>query len=253
MSLARQLSQGIQKKKINIREIRENPLNFYTIKEMDIEKVMRSMLAEGQLENVIVYEDESPDDGRKYTLLSGTTRFRAIQRINDEHLQNEFCDGLLRADIYSKPKSDLIENRIIRDANLQREKSPADMYQEILSCEEEIKFIRSRNPDAYQGRKTRDIVGEMLGITGRSVDNRKKAFLKLEDTGENSVSQQEQEPQLKVLSEKEIIGLFKKSQRQYEKMLGRWEENPDSSLDKSLGDNLKKILNEIYEVMNIYE
>lgn len=69
MSLARQLSQGIQKKKVSIDEVRENPSNFYEVKDSDVEKVMRSMLTEGQLENAVAYEDESPDDGKKYTLI----------------------------------------------------------------------------------------------------------------------------------------------------------------------------------------
>ena len=253
MSLARQLSRGIQKKKVSVDEVRENPKNFYIVREMDVEKLMRSMLSEGQLENVLVYEDEDPADGKKYTLLSGATRYRALKRIKNENLMNEFCDVMLKVDVYGKPKSDLIENRMIRDANLQREKSPIDMFNEIRSCEEEIKFIRSKNPDMYQGKKTRDIVGEMLGITGRTVDNRKKVFEKMSEKEVTDQEKKSKEAVKKPLTEKEIIGLFKKSEKQYEKTLLRFSEIDSGALDDSLEENVKKVLNTLYEVINTYE
>ena len=98
MSLARQLSRGIQKKKVSVDEVRENPKNFYIVREMDVEKLMRSMLSEGQLENVLVYEDEDPADGKKYTLLSGATRYRALKRIKNENLMNELWKAKERSD-----------------------------------------------------------------------------------------------------------------------------------------------------------
>lgn len=248
MSLAKHLSHGIQKKKIRVEEVRENPNNFYEVKEEDIKKIMRSIVEDGQMENVVVYEDDSYSDGKKYTLLSGSTRYQALVRINEEGLTNEHCDGMLKADIYERPKSSYAEQRMIRDANLQREKTTADMYNEILSCEKEIEYLRLQNPEQLAGRKTRDVVGDMLGISGRTVDNRKNAYLKLSESSDSGKKEKK-----KTLSEEEIIKVFKRTERKYEKLLREWEQIHPGTVDDSLGANIKKMLELIYNIMNEYE
>lgn len=253
MSLARQLSQGIQKKKVSIDEVRENPSNFYEVKDSDVEKVMRSMLTEGQLENAVAYEDESPDDGKKYTLISGATRYRALCRIVNEGLVNENCDGMLRIDIHQRPASSLIESRMLRDANLQREKTKADMYYEIISCEQEVEHLRRRNPDAFKGMKSRDAVGMMLGITGRQVDNRKHAFIKEADNAGNETAERQEGSQSATISEERILKSFRKTEKLFEKIEKQLSDEIPAGLDESLGRNVHRLIECLREIMNEYE
>lgn len=253
MSLARQLSQGIQKKKVSIDEVRENPSNFYEVKDSDVEKVMRSMLTEGQLENAVAYEDETPGDGKKYTLISGATRYRALCRIVNEGLVNESCDGMLRIDIHPRPGSALIESRMLRDANLQREKTKADMYHEIISCEHEVEHLRSRNPDAFRGMKSRDAVGMMLGITGRQVDNRKQAYIKETENAGNESPEVQAQSQPSSISEERILKSFRKTEKQFEKIEKQLSDEMQAGLDESLGRNVHKLIECLREIMNEYE
>lgn len=164
---------------INVTDVRINELNFYPSSDEMVSSLASHIARDGQLENATVYEDESPEDGRTYTLIGGETRFRAICKLVEDGLSN----GDFRVEVIPKPESKEEEMRLITADNCQRSKSSSMRYHEILKLEE---IYRTLDPRP-EGKK-RDWVGKMLGISGRMVDNIKSKYAVADDEAQQATS-----------------------------------------------------------------
>ena len=104
MALIDVMSGGNSFRKVSVDEIRPNRENFYaSISDNEDQMVedMAELIQEyGQDENGVVYMDESVGDGKKYTLLAGERRFKAI-KLNYE---KGIGDGLFQVKVVAKPK-----------------------------------------------------------------------------------------------------------------------------------------------------
>lgn len=177
MGLAANLRDGgVLRTKIHCSLIRRNELNRLHIADDKVKAIAWSIQRGGQLENATVYEDDL-QDGKKYTLIGGETRWRAISYLYD----NGAVDGYVYVTVIPKPKTIHEERRLIRDDNLQREKTDEDIYLEILGAEDEYESL-CESGERPSGKK-RDFVGKCIGMSGRNVDNIKKKFSGLDSDG----------------------------------------------------------------------
>lgn len=184
MGLAAKLGNGgALRTKIHVSEIRRNELNRLHIDDEKVKAIAWSIQQRGQLENATVYEDKR-NDGKKYTLIGGETRWRAISYLYEKGAM----DGSIFVTIIPKPKDFLEEKILIRDDNLQRNKSDEDLYIDILDAEDEYEYL-SQIGKRPTGKK-RDYVGMCIGKSGRHVDNIKKKFEGIDDDGKPVVVDQ---------------------------------------------------------------
>ncbi|WP_276930757.1 ParB/RepB/Spo0J family partition protein [Faecalibaculum rodentium] len=171
-SLLDLMSGGVKFEKIRVTDIRPNPRNFYGETEDEEEYIdtMAQLISEnGQESNGVVFE-QSGDDGRHYTLLSGERRWKAITK----NLEEGKGDGLMDVKIVSKPEDDADEYlRLIRN-NAQRNKS-----KQIREKEVEI-VLGIYNQLAEQGQrpvgKKREWIGAQVGLSPRQVQSYLKAL-----------------------------------------------------------------------------
>ena len=83
MSLLGSMTQGKKRNiTINVEDVRPNPMNMYHFEDEVIDSLANSIKKYGQLENATVYEDTSKNDGCKYTLIGGESRYRAISGLS---------------------------------------------------------------------------------------------------------------------------------------------------------------------------
>ncbi|WP_305180325.1 ParB N-terminal domain-containing protein, partial [Faecalibaculum rodentium] len=79
-SLLDLMSGGVKFEKVSVTDIRPNPRNFYGESEEEeayVEAMAQLIQENGQESNGVVYE-QSGEDGKHYTLLSGERRLKAI-------------------------------------------------------------------------------------------------------------------------------------------------------------------------------
>lgn len=182
MSLVGSLNKGKEKAVINLSEIRENPHNKYMDDknysqektDMEITALANSIEKYGQFHNLVVYRDNSLDDGKEYTLLSGAKRFRALNKLYSEGKNDGTADAL----VYPKPNSLADEIDIIQDANLQRKPELDNhelLYQEIIEKEEVYDRLKESG-EVTKGLFKRPFVSTMLGISEGTVTNIKNEF-----------------------------------------------------------------------------
>ena len=78
------MSGGEKKLKVHVSEIRRNERNFYAVvsenEEENVDNLATILREDGQDDNGVVYEDTSLNDGKKYTLLAGERRWKAITK-----------------------------------------------------------------------------------------------------------------------------------------------------------------------------
>ena len=167
MALIDVMSGGNSFKKVSVSEIRPNRENFYaSISEDEDQKVedMAEMIQEyGQDENGVVYIDESIDDGKKYTLLAGERRYKAIKK----NFENGIGDGMFQVKIVPKPK-DLTEELIriimynaIRNKSKEVRKAEIDA---LCMCWDEMD-ARGEKPSG----KKREWIARQIGMSARQV------------------------------------------------------------------------------------
>lgn len=167
---------------VSVADVRINELNFYPSTEEMISSLSEHIKNEGQLENATVYVEEK-DDGRVYTLIGGETRYRAICKLVEEGRSN----GDFKVEVIDKPRNIQEELSLITADNVQRKKTIDIRYYEILKLEE----IYNQFEEKPDGKK-RDWIGQMLGISGRMVDNIKKKFSEnSENENSSSISSQD--------------------------------------------------------------
>ena len=167
---------------VSVADVRINELNFYPSTEEMISSLSEHIKSEGQLENATVYVEEK-DDGRVYTLIGGETRYRAICKLVEEGRSN----GDFKVEVIDKPRNIQEELSLITADNVQRKKTIDIRYYEILKLEE----IYNQFEEKPDGKK-RDWICQMLGISGRMVDNIKKKFSEnSENENSSSISSQD--------------------------------------------------------------
>ncbi len=175
MGLAANLSnRGALRTKVHVHEIRRNELNRQHISQEKVKAIAWSIQTRGQLENATVYEDQG-EDGKKYTLIGGETRWQAISYL----FEQKASDGYIYVTIIPKPKNVFEEKNLIHDDNIQRVKTDEDFYIAICDAEEYYDYLCS--VDKRPTGKKRDYVGARIGMSGRNVDNIKKKFLGLDE------------------------------------------------------------------------
>ena len=172
MSLLGSMTQGKKRNiTINVEDVRPNPMNMYHFEDEVIDSLANSIKKYGQLENATVYEDTSKNDGCKYTLIGGESRYRAIISLVEkgEH------EGNFNVTVVDKPNENDDELEMLLHDNIQRHKTKKTMIKEIELYEEIYKRMVEKG-QRPAGEK-REWIGNKVGISGRNVDRLKKEFL----------------------------------------------------------------------------
>ena len=177
--------------KIHVNDIRFNSNNEFEVSSEKILALANSLKNQEQLHNIVVYKDLL-DDGKKYTLISGETRVRAILYLYDANQS----DGYINAVVKSKPKTQLDEKLLIVNANIQRDMTDEDYYFAIKVFEEE--YERLKESDNKPEQNKRDYVGSKLGRSGRWVTIIKNKF---EGKSEKTKRKEEKEKRSKTKKE----------------------------------------------------
>lgn len=181
-------------KDVSVSKIRVNPINFYaenSDEELYVDQMADLIEEWGQDVNAVVYVDDSQDDGKTYTLLSGERRFKAISKLFD---QNQ-GDGMIHVKIVDKPESvdaemiQIISNNAIRN----KSKEVREHEVQILS---EIWQHMVDEKRAPEGRFV-EWAATQIGVSPRSVTNYlKSSQTKQSSTSGNSLSSEEQEEEI---------------------------------------------------------
>ncbi len=135
MSLLGSMTQGKKRNiTINVEDVRPNPMNMYHFEDEVIDSLANSIKKYGQLENATVYEDTSKNDGCKYTLIGGESRYRAIISLVEkgEH------EGNFNVTVVDKPNENDDELEMLLHDNIQRHKTKKTMIKEIELYEENL-------------------------------------------------------------------------------------------------------------------
>ena len=200
MSLAAHLSNnGKQKIKINVSQIRENPLNFYekedvykrtidkeTGQDIELVSLAEGIKEKGQMHNIVVYADNTLNDGKEYTLISGARRYKAILF----NFQNGESDGSVDALIIDKPQNAYEESMLIMEGNKQRRReftSKKVAYQEVLTMEQIYDEYKKQGLIPKGQVDKRKYVSMQLGIAEGTIHNLHQEFDK---TNENLTPKQ---------------------------------------------------------------
>lgn len=110
----------------------------------------------------VVYEDTTPNDGKRYTLLSGHLRCKAVQKAYEEGKG----DGLLYCRIDEKPKNDFDEFKTILRHNFQTERD-ADYKQKVVERFSEFYEKLMQDPNAEKpGQRKRAWIAEQCKKSG---------------------------------------------------------------------------------------
>lgn len=231
MSLLSSMSEGRKRNiTINVEDVRPNEQNCYRFEEEMIDSLAKSIKKYGQLENATVYEDTAPADGRKYTLIGGESRYRAIINLVElgEH------DGSFNVTVVDKPTDNIEEMEMLLHDNLQRHKTRATIKKEIEMYEEIYKKLES-NGKRPSGEK-REWIGQQIGISGRNVDRIKA------ESNSNTASQNSKQSSNNTSKPKTVVDVdkaIKRNKKAIEKTISLMEE---VNVDSSTIDLLKAII-----------
>ena len=169
MSLLSAMSNGKKRNlTVDIEDVRTNEKNCYNFTPEMLISLANSIEKYGQLENATVYEDVTPDDGRKYTLIGGESRYRAIISLVEQGKH----DGKFNVKVVNKPEDEVKELELILQDNLQRHKNK-DIIKKEIEMYEEIYAKLVAIGQKPNGQK-RDWIGMQIGISGRTVDRYKE-------------------------------------------------------------------------------
>lgn len=149
---------------LSVTSIRVNPDNFYA-KGADEEEMisqMEELLKSGQASNILVYEDLEPEDGKRFTLISGERRFKAMMRL----MESGESDGMISAKVVAKPASKEDEMLQLISGNAQRSKSSEVRRNEIKTLQEIWNNRKLRKET--KGRFV-EWAGALTGMSARSV------------------------------------------------------------------------------------
>lgn len=235
MSLLGSMTQGKKRNiTINVEDVRPNPMNMYHFEDEVIDSLANSIKKYGQLENATVYEDTSKNDGCKYTLIGGESRYRAIISLVEkgEH------EGNFNVTVVDKPNENDDELEMLLHDNIQRHKTKKTMIKEIELYEEIYKRMVEKG-QRPAGEK-REWIGNKVGISGRNVDRLKKEFLEQPST-DNSNNQSERE-----ITNKDINNAIRRNVKALKKTVKMMEDKGD--IDVSLIEEFNDIINNLERV-----
>ena len=235
MSLLGSMTQGKKRNiTINVEDVRPNPMNMYHFEDEVIDSLANSIKKYGQLENATVYEDTSKNDGCKYTLIGGESRYRAIISLVEkgEH------EGNFNVTVVDKPNENDDELEMLLHDNIQRHKTKKTMIKEIELYEEIYKRMVEKG-QRPAGEK-REWIGYKVGISGRNVDRLKKEFLEQPST-DNSNNQIERE-----ITNKDINNAIRRNVKALKKTVKMMEDKGD--IDISLIEEFNDIINNLERV-----
>ncbi len=194
-SLTKHMSNGEKELKISVKEIRMNPNNFYAHIEADdenrlIEDLAQMILENGQDSNAVVYEDTSLNDGKKYTLIAGERRCKAIEY----NFKNGGGDGMINVKVIKKPLNEDEELlRLVRN-NSNRPKNK-DIIRAEINAMDKVYISLEREGRKPDGLK-RDWIGKQIGLKGRRVQE----YL----TGNEASNESNQEDEPEVIEEPNV-------------------------------------------------
>lgn len=235
MSLLGSMTQGKKRNiTINVEDVRPNPMNMYHFEDEVIDSLANSIKKYGQLENATVYEDTSKNDGCKYTLIGGESRYRAIISLVEkgEH------EGNFNVTVVDKQNENDDELEMLLHDNIQRHKTKKTMIKEIELYEEIYKRMVEKG-QRPAGEK-REWIGNKVGISGRNVDRLKKEFLEQPST-DNSNNQIERE-----ITNKDINNAIRRNVKALKKTVKMMEDKGD--IDVSLIEEFNDIINNLERV-----
>lgn len=154
---------------VNVTEIRVNPLNGYDVVTENIEELAALIEKFGQMENGNIYRDESPNDGKKYTLVGGFRRFLAVSLLYEQGRGN----GNYSAKLVNKPSTVSQEKMMIIADNAQREKNADIRLWEVAAALEYWDDLTAdeRRSQLKPNEKKRDWIGRQIGLSGRQVQD----------------------------------------------------------------------------------
>lgn len=235
MSLLGSMTQGKKRNiTINVEDVRPNPMNMYHFEDEVIDSLANSIKKYGQLENATVYEDTSKNDGCKYTLIGGESRYRAIISLVEkgEH------EGNFNVTVVDKPNENDDELEMLLHDNIQRHKTKKTMIKEIELYEEIYKRMVEKG-QRPAGEK-REWIGNKVGISGRNVDRLKKEFLEQPST-DNSNNQIERE-----ITNKDINNAIRRNVKALKKTVKMMEDKGDIHVSlieefNDIIDNLERV------------
>lgn len=243
-SLINTMSGGNRFEKVHVDDIRPNPNNFYAHVSEDetelVENMGKLLIEDGLDTNGLVYEDTSLDDGKKYTLLAGERRWKAIKL----NMERGAGDGLFEVKIISKPTNHTEEMlRIIRN-NAQRNKGKDIRSAEIKALENIWDELKEQGKKPV-GKK-RDWIAMNVGLSPRRVQE----YL----TGEESESKKEEGGSTSTSTEVEPENYVQSSQLEWYKTLSenmteamgykvKISKKGVISFDTMNGDNMESVLN----------
>lgn len=169
--LTRSMSKGIGQISVSVNEIRPNSENFYSHvcteedEQIYVEDLAKMILEHGQDAPCIVYEDTDIDDGRKYTLIAGERRWKAITLNMDRQLS----DGLCLIRIIPKPDNMIEERLRLIENNAQRNKDKAMRTKEIETLSQVWEALKEQGQQP-RGKK-RDWIASKIGLSPRTIQN----------------------------------------------------------------------------------
>lgn len=182
-NLVAQIVNGAKAEKTSIPAelIRPNKYNFYeyekfykknrdaeTGEDIELRSLEDGIASVGQMENIVVYRDESINDGKKYTLLSGQRRWQSV--LNNK--AKGIGSGELDATIRPKPKNDFEETMLIIEGNKRRRTEVTVnqfLYQEILFFEM-LYDKQKKEGNVPKGLWQRKYVSQMLGVSEGTIN-----------------------------------------------------------------------------------
>lgn len=174
---------GNKKTRIPVSLIRENPLNFYenndvykkiidkeTGEDIELTSLAEGINKEGQMHNIVVYRDETPNDGKQFTLISGARRYKAVLY----NVERGVGDGKLDALIIDKPDNIYQEQLLIIEGNKQRRRefqNKKTAYQEVLAIEQIFDNFKQQGLIPKGQVNRRKFVSYSLGISEGTIEN----------------------------------------------------------------------------------
>ena len=151
---------------IEVEDIRFNSDNDFSKHEDELEQVadMKELILEfGQIEAGIVYEDKTIKDGKKYTLVSGERRVKAITELYEEGLG----DGIFWANVIEKPSDELSEQELLFQANAKRDfttEQKKHLVKKLRSM-----YLTKKERGRKPKETMREYIGKLLGMAERTV------------------------------------------------------------------------------------
>lgn len=158
--------------------------NFYkTLNSDKMEELLNSIMNNGLLVPIIVWELSENNLNNKHMILSGHNRVRAYKILKEDTGDSKYS----KIQAIIKKKSELSDDEareIIIDTNwVQRTLSPIEKAKSIIEKYTVLKSksLYNSNYNKYGEGRTRDLIGEQFKISGRTVERYKNLNFLIDD------------------------------------------------------------------------